>query len=565
MVSIASVSCSDDHFDVNPDVSSQQTLWQNIKSNPDLSEFAAILEQVYVSKSEGVSTTQTYADLFSNEQIFTVWAPKNGNIDAYIKLLSYDNADSTYRVEKELIQNQMVRYNHVLNRETADTLDLFNDKQTVFDQKNKTFGDCLIEKWNIGCSNGTLHIVNGSAVYTHNLYEYLGTNHELDSIYNFFKSFEKIEFNESASTQGPTINGNITWVDSVTYVNNQIFWSLGATLNSEDSLYAMILPTNKAWDTALKETKTFYNYLNTYTQKVPLDEDNDTTITTELSQEEIDSMLNLYSKTAICNNLVFNARYQYRPFDVDNPANCDSIKSTAGTVFYQPYLTNIFAQARPAVRMSNGYAYITDNFGYRARDTWAKDEEIVARMNANIDKVEKGTSSNGSSYFYRNDSTINFSYAKIEPMNSSVQPAVTYKLRNVLSCKYDIFVVMAYNTNAMLPTLFKVMLTDQKNKNGKQLVPLDADTLHNGGNKLFKNIPHFNPDPLYSDLTMYHDTIQLAEDYLFENCYYGLDYAYPTIKITTNVTNKDKSNYTKEMWIDRIILVAKGNDLNGED
>ena len=74
-------SCADDHFDINPSVSGRNTLWENISSNEDLSEFADILQRVKYSKSEGITTVETYADLFSNNQTFTVWAPKNGSFD----------------------------------------------------------------------------------------------------------------------------------------------------------------------------------------------------------------------------------------------------------------------------------------------------------------------------------------------------------------------------------------------------------------------------------------------------------------------------------------------------
>ena len=39
----AFASCTDDHFDVNPDVAGRTTLWENIQSNENLSQFAEIL------------------------------------------------------------------------------------------------------------------------------------------------------------------------------------------------------------------------------------------------------------------------------------------------------------------------------------------------------------------------------------------------------------------------------------------------------------------------------------------------------------------------------------------
>ena len=43
----ALASCADDHFDINPDVAGRTTLWENIKSNENLSQFASILNRVH--------------------------------------------------------------------------------------------------------------------------------------------------------------------------------------------------------------------------------------------------------------------------------------------------------------------------------------------------------------------------------------------------------------------------------------------------------------------------------------------------------------------------------------
>ena len=55
------ISCDDDHFTVDSQVSGKGTLWQNISSNPDLSEFASIFSKVYYSTTEEKTTRQTYA------------------------------------------------------------------------------------------------------------------------------------------------------------------------------------------------------------------------------------------------------------------------------------------------------------------------------------------------------------------------------------------------------------------------------------------------------------------------------------------------------------------------
>ena len=77
--------CTDDHFDVvnNPVMGGNQTIWQNIKGNPELSEFANLLQRTRVMKNEDDrNATQSFASLLDQPQSFTVWAPLNGTFDA---------------------------------------------------------------------------------------------------------------------------------------------------------------------------------------------------------------------------------------------------------------------------------------------------------------------------------------------------------------------------------------------------------------------------------------------------------------------------------------------------
>ena len=119
----AFASCTDDHFDVNPDVAGRTTLWENIQSNENLSQFAEILSKVHYSKSKGVSTPQTYSDLLNHDQTFTVWAPENGsfNYQYYIDLINTENVDSLYKVETNLLQNHITRFSKVMSG--ADSTD----------------------------------------------------------------------------------------------------------------------------------------------------------------------------------------------------------------------------------------------------------------------------------------------------------------------------------------------------------------------------------------------------------------------------------------------------------
>ena len=79
-------SCTDDHFDIKySDASAQQTIWQNIQANPQLTNLKTILQGIKVyTKEEDKSSTITYAELLNQPQTFTFWAPVDGSYDETI-------------------------------------------------------------------------------------------------------------------------------------------------------------------------------------------------------------------------------------------------------------------------------------------------------------------------------------------------------------------------------------------------------------------------------------------------------------------------------------------------
>ena len=154
------------------------------------------------------------------------------------------------------------------------------------------------------------------------------------------------EFNEAASTQGPTIDGNITWVDSITYLTNTYFNGryLNAYINREDSNYVMILPTDECWNAEYEKMNSYYNYVPTYIQSVTTVSVSGSTITesterltTTFTDEELDSIKHFRTCDAIARNLCFNHNYQFGHDykDMATEGACDSIQSTSGLIFFK--------------------------------------------------------------------------------------------------------------------------------------------------------------------------------------------------------------------------------------
>ena len=620
--------CQDDHFDiVSTQLTGDKTIWQNIQSHPELSQFADILQSVRYSQTEEKTTNETYADIFNGDQVFTVWAPANGkfNYDYYKQLLATGIRDSIYKVETELIRNNMTRFSNVISGNDSVKLSLFNSKFAWLNYDNKTIKGVEITTPNIGSSNGVLHITDGSVAYQPNLYEYLATRTDLDSINKFIKSFQTTEFNENASTQGPTVNGVATWVDSITYMSNQYTTSfMNAYINREDSNYVMILPTNEAWDNILEKTKKYYKYkVGSYQQYTYDGQSNKTETRTALTQAQADSLQNLFAKNAICQNLTYNANWQYGRIPITSisdikaaDARMDSLRTTSGMKFKKTGTLNgtnspsftieiddyakMFGNADP-VELSNGYAYTVNEFTY-PHTSFAANYDMTARacyetassniaVNPNyswtkVDHVEvldtiyneetgepevdEETGEVLTNVIASRDSIYKYNYMVFTASGNS-QPRIWFALENVLSCKYDIYVVVGYNYEAGRQNRFTATIrysgeTTSSNIPSYVCLNPNEDAVDATGASIYGDTHFVNKKPVIDDnlITSYTDTICIAKDFEFPVSYYGIQAldgmanTYPVLELMMDVSNSlATTTYTRELRINAIILKSK--------
>lgn len=592
--------CSDDHFDITSDTAGKQTIWKTIQSDERLSNFADILQSVYYSKNEQKATPETYADLLNNTQTFTVWAPVNDSFDYnyYKGLIESGIRDSIYKVERELIRNNMTRYSRSAIGNGSVKVNLLNSKSAWLDFDENTFQGIAMTESNIRVSNGALHILAKPTKYLPNLYEYMGTREDLSGINEFIKKFQKTEFNELASTQGPTIDGKITWVDSVTSTSNDYSnYYIGAFLEREDSNYVMILPTNTAWNAILEKTQQYFKMKKSYKQDfhTTTETGGDATYSKEkvFTDEELDSIMNFYSKDVICRNLAFNANWQYKrsPISTLDDINKldekgDSLYSTAGRKFKKKGTLNagnplsvieigsyadMFGNADP-ITLSNGSVYVVDQYPY-PYSIYAPTLDQLQLDYADTKTIN--TSRSGySTHTYidpvvtidgediQTDSTFKYSIYKAVNKSSSSNPKIDFKLTNVLSCKYDIYIVFNYNTDLEKPNKFTVSITydkDKKREKNQRLKNPNEDAVDAKGEKLYDTNNFVNRGVHFNDNgdVDFTDTICVAKDFEFPISYYGLgNDAYPVIEIESKPKSIEKE-YCRELWINAIILKAK--------
>jgi hypothetical protein len=297
----------------------------------------------------------------------------------------------------------------------------------------------------------------------------------------------------------------------------------------------------------------------------------DTTIKgveTTFTQAELDSIINFRSKNAICRNLVFNMNAQkgcdYTKYGVEGA--CDSLVSTSGTVFYNPYSARLFNGAAP-IEVSNGYAYIVDQFNYRPSDSWASDMEVEAELARNLETGDKNTNLSRVSYStnvkyewngVEKDTVIRYSSLVMKHKSSSVHPGATFILRDLLSCKYDIYVLVSFNEEEGKPNKFKATLaydeSETKRNNNKTLKNPNVEDTENYNTQYFASkAPYVDENGEYRLV----DSVLVAEDFMFPICYEGLSNAYVTLKLQGYFKSSEKSKYSRELRIDKIVLKAK--------
>ena len=120
VAALALVACSDtwdEHYNSSPAGVQEGSLWQAIKQNGNLSNFASVIEACGYDKSLGSS------------QVFTVFAPTNDKFSASEAqdLIAAYNAekgqvnDNDNTTIKEFLQNHIALYNYSVSLLPADT------------------------------------------------------------------------------------------------------------------------------------------------------------------------------------------------------------------------------------------------------------------------------------------------------------------------------------------------------------------------------------------------------------------------------------------------------------
>lgn len=560
ITSVSLGSCSDtwdDHYESLSGLTYDGSLLGYLQDNPDLSDF------VEVVKASGFDK-----DLASN-QVLTVIAPKNGSFDKQYYLNLIQNGRKKEVID-EFIKNHICRYNISMGAE-EQTVTMMNKKNVKLGTISEgTIEEENVDKMNVSCSNGVVHVIDGYLPYQYNIYEFLAKDWRdnytpaeplpaldengeavevelppYETLYGYLSEMYVDSLDEPRSvSRGVDENGDQIWVDSVVISNNKILRRLDAYLYREDSTYITLLPDFDAYNRRFQGIKGLFNFNVSYNS----------------DQAVRDSVQRYWAHYYSLCDLSYNMGQH------QNIHTQDSLFSTAFSrwswpynVYYNPYEENgIMSSVYETIDCSNGQVCRVHEYPFDVYTNVFKKITLEGESRYYIYEDGENQFTNKTSTSYNTvanaaDTISGSGYLHVVPAQSSRQTELTFQLPNTLSGQYDIYIkFLPYQVYAPedtehtnLPIRFRCSLYERNANNG-------AFPAYNRATVDFYSNPekkerNFQTDPNCID-SLYIGT------YKFNYCYLNTT---PGVlfKIQSNVTSGVAKQFTKEMLIDKIVLI----------
>lgn len=558
---VAATSCSD-FDDYNKEVadatpSANQTLWDNIQQNGQLSEFAELVRKSGFDKE------------LSASHCYTVWAPQNGTFNA----AQYQALDSKALL-RQFVKNHIADYSHSATGTLDERVLMLNEKSYDFGgAASYTLAEQSLAQANLPSSNGLLHIINGSVPFYPNIYEYvtdslLSASANIDSLRHFVKASELVYLDEDASVPGPIVNGMQTYVDSVMVTTNTLWSQLGVRMINEDSTYTVLLPTNTAWNKAYDRIKDNYRYITTL-QAQSFSNGNIDAVPQSISVDPVywqDSL----TRQMLVANLFYSNNDAYNVWmDGGTPSayGIDTLRSTTYAKLSNPQ--NILSESKQTVAFSNGRGLVVDSLAMYPWETYAPELVTRATSSSNIGRVVTGSYENWAITF-PDPEMEDLHYIHVTPNGDYARPELDLYISGVLSTTYDIYCVFAPAYDLRNPDLrpnrviFTLNYCDEKGALKDYVFLDESESNVNWFKETFPGVTDNNSNRTtiraFSNNPAVIDTVYIGE-FTFPACYAGLGSSYrPNIKITSpfSVFNKDLTNtFTRDLRIASIILKPK--------
>ena len=581
---LAAASCTDysDYNTVPVDnqlPGANNTLWENIVNDQQLTKFAALARQC------------NFSEALNSPRFYTVWAPVDNAISEveYSRLMASDSAT----IVKQFIQQHITEYNYPVSAALdSTTIISLNTKHHPFTQAG--FDGISYAAINVPSANGVLHKINGLSEFYNNLYENIDNLTGCDSIKSYIQKYDEYYLDVNASVVGPLVNGKQTYLDSVMIKRNSVINNImHADLENEDSTYCMLIPNDEAWSEAYTAIYPYFNYIPKLdymdlTKKTSqAASTNAATAKADLPAEANSELQDSLTCRNIVNNLVFSNWYQPNRSLFDQGASVsDSLLSTSG--YFLSNMQELKNHTVSTSEMSNGVAHVINTFPFSPWDTYNPVITASSPMENISLSIRKLTNHNipldslagRDSLFSKVPEMFHqwlfpknsrfFSYVAVDSIDignargpsNSAKPEFNFPLYDVRSTTYHIYVVtvpaqVETPTAPVRPYYLRFYLswTDADNKQQYTVLPEGARTTH--------EITTSSTETPTATMTVIGDpgrvnVVDLGE-FTFPVSYYGLE-AYPSLMMmhTKNYTSDVMRNrYDRDMRIAGVYLVPK--------
>ena len=604
----------DNHYNDNGTNGGKTSILDKIREDKDLADFCAVLDSMNVFDKNGKMFD--FADsLFNQSRVYTLWAPVNGsfNKDSLLQELEaeFDESGRMRKPGRDRVYDRFVG-SHVAEymKIASDTLKednyilLINEKMVPFvggkekDIDNAyiyTFDGFTLTDKNIRASNGIIHKLEpgGYVNYLPNIWEFLETAKDADSVAKFLYSFDKREFDPYNSIEGPTVNGDKTYIDSAFTNSNQWLYSYGdktkagfGDISQEDSSYIVFVPSNRMWDEMVPKIE---KYFRIHTPKVGNTKEEDAYNAAKATN---DSLRNYYARKTLLNYMVFSQKDQPKPGADNHTALVrDSLLSTykAGKRLFFAKNDLMVGVTADSAHLSNGTFYIKDVFNYNMFDLWHDTIKVEAESSAyqgvtfdnEVPKdFTKQGSAKGASWKWVSKDNIHWTDSLYKEKNKDLQyielvglveatsqQSLTWTIPQVLSGSYNVGVVVVpphiaeKDSSAHLdskPNWISLFLKANEGAEGS-----------NGKPKQIEKAEKLSNDPTRIDTVWMPDAKDATKRRVvkFDCCEYGLarDKFTVTLEVKNVVPKNTKTNnydliYDRRLRVDLIILEPVKDD-----
>ena len=552
-VMMAGCSEWDDHYDDSSfqTVNSSATLWENL----------SVIEGDQFSKFANLAKKVGYDTILTATQTYTVWAPTNDAITNYDELMQM----SEDRLREEFVENHIARNSYPASGAVDKRVIMLNNKVNRFsgDLGKYLLNDSPILKENIPSKNGVIHALYGEMPFLPNIYQSLDTLDERISDFSrFYHSFDHSQLNLAKSTPGPVVDGELTYLDSVTEKWNDLYSRCNAYINVEDSNYTMIVPSNKGFENALSRIRKYFNYVSNFTYR------ENTSEMEEVKQEtpvniDAEYLHDSIVKRSLLQPLFFNNNYLDNRKLNTGELLPDSIYDTwTGMKLFSEDVQRLFAGTE-RFHKSNGNIYVTDSIGLPDWIQWNPYIRIEAENgNAN---VFNGSAIRQRAYWdpaiYNLPLPSSNSYTEVIPLTQVGNPEIDFYIPNVRSTTYAVYGVFVpdmykvgrdsteegwgpwYYVNESKPNRVRVKM----GYNREDGTPVETWFGSSRGSTTFDS----NPEKI--------DTIYFG-DFTFPIAYVHTGYA-PYIRIEGRATDpKTGPTHDHNLRIDCVLLIPKELD-----